>query len=274
MTAARARRAPPEPDIVPPWITLLTDFGPRDTYIGMMKGVIATIAPRAVVVDLSHGVAPQDIVDGAYLLATSYRYFPAGTIHVAVVDPGVGGTRAILAMEFGGFRFLAPDNGLLGGVLGGKAPDRLVEVKNTRYFLPRVAATFHGRDIFAPVAAHMALGAKLDELGPARAEMPKQPWPEASAVPGGVRGEVIYRDHFGNCITNIRLDENAAGTARVAGKDLPLSSHYAQAARGELVALRGSSGYLELAVREGSASERFGLDRGAGILWIPAARSG
>ena len=144
----------------PQWITLLTDFGPKAAYIGVMKGVIATISPRAQVVDLSHAVAPRDCVQAAFLLAASYSLFPPGTIHVAVVDPGVGGEIALLAVEFDGFRFLAPNNGLVAGVLKGRKPHHMVRVEEERFFLSPVSATSHGRDIFAPVA-----DCKRDHMG-------------------------------------------------------------------------------------------------------------
>ena len=147
-------------------ITLLTDFGLDDEYVGVMKGVIAGIHKDARIVDITHQIGPQDVVHGAFILAASFSFFPRGSIHVAVVDPGVGSTRRILAVETGGHRFLAPDNGLMERVLIGQANATIVSVENERYFLKPVSATFHGRDIFAPVSAHLAKGLPLHQLGP------------------------------------------------------------------------------------------------------------
>lgn len=261
----------PELPAAPPRVTLLTDFGPKDTYVGIMKGVIATIAPQAVVEDLSHGVRPQDVAEAAFLLASAYRYFPPGTIHVAVVDPGVGSARAILAMEFGGFRFVAPDNGLLGGVLRGRAPTRMVRVEEARYFLQPVSATFHGRDILAPVAAHLAAGVSVDQLGPPHDAHCPAPWPAPRQTQKGWEGEIIHVDHFGNCVTNFVPGERAPHGVVVLPGDrrVAVHGHYAAVASGEALAVVGSSGYLELAVRDGSAESLPGLGRGARLTWVP-----
>lgn len=255
----------------PPRITLLTDFGPKDTYIGVMKGVIATVCPHAVIEDLSHGIAPQDVHEGAFLLAQSYSYFPPGTIHVAVVDPGVGGERSILGLEIDGFRFLAPDNGLLGGVLSGRTPDQVVRVENERFFLQPVSATFHGRDIFAPVAAHLAMGVPLGELGPVHEGAIEMPWPLPRSEGGYLRGEVIHVDHFGNCITNLRASQVDAGTvtcnADAGERRIPVAHHYSAVAVGGTLALAGSSGYVEISVRDGHAADQLGIKRGDPVTW-------
>ncbi len=272
MSARRPRSATPgsQATAPPPCIALLTDFGERDGYAGVMRGVIATLAPGAIVVDISHEVEAHDVRAGAYLLATSYRWFPRGTIHVAVVDPGVGGDRKILAALHAGYAFLAPDNGLLGGVLAGSNADRMVEVTEGRYFLTPVSSTFHGRDIFAPVAAHLARGVPLEAFGPPAVPAVPCPWPAPEPAHGGSwRGEVIYIDRFGNCVTNIPLASNARGRARVSGHSIRVETGYSKAVRGEPVAVSGSSGYLEIAVREGSAGRDLALGRGTPVVWEP-----
>ncbi len=252
-----------------PIITLLTDFGNEESYAGVMRGVILGIAPRARVVDLCHGIPPQDIVTGAFVLATSYRYFPPGTLHVVVVDPGVGSERALLALESEGQRFLGPDNGILGGVLQGQPPVRAVRLENRQYFLTPLSHVFHGRDILAPAAAHLARGLPLEELGPAFKEPLPLPWPQPRRGAGGaLYGEMILGDHFGNCVSNIELAEGSRGRVELpGGKVVELCDHYAQVEPGEPLALRGSSGYLEVAVRNGSALQSLAMERGSPVVW-------
>lgn len=270
------------------WITLLTDFGSEDSYVGIMKGVIARTAPHAVVIDLGHALRPFDVVEGAFRLGCAYSYFPEGTIHVAVVDPGVGSERDVLALEIDGHTFLGPDNGVLGGVVRGRVPERIVTVTERRFFLDVISDTFHGRDIFAPCAAHLACGTGLGELGAAcvpsqRTQSLEEPWPsprpratddDTEPLVAGASGEVILCDRFGNCITNIPLPELAqystgtrVGPVQAAGRELPLRRHYREAGAGEPLALRGSCGYLEVAVRDGSAREVLGIDVGAAVSW-------
>lgn len=262
--------------VAPPRITLLSDFGPKDAYIGVMKGVIATIAPHAIVEDLSHGISPQNVVEGAFLLASSYSYFPPGTIHVAVVDPGVGGDRAILAARNEEFVFLAPDNGLLGGVFAARPPEEIVRVENDRFFLQPVSHTFHGRDILAPVAAHIALGVTLAELGPRHVAPISRPWPAPRPESANtIHGEIIYCDHFGNCVTNVqppricgRLHVQRDGAPHL---DLEVVRHYSQAEIGRPLALVGSAGYLEISVRDGNAKIRLAVGPGTKICWSDGA---
>lgn len=252
-------------------ITLLTDFGTRDAYVAAMKGVIASIAPRAQVVDISHDVEPQAVAQAGFLWYCAVRYFPPGTVHVAVIDPEVGTDREILAVEARGAVFLAPDNGLIGYALRRSEVRRAVFVQRPDLYLKPLSRTFHGRDIFAPVAAHLAMGAAVAELGP---EAKGYRW---SSLPrerlrrrGNVftsRGEVLDVDRFGNVITNLtRLPSGRwlgldAGGHRVSR----LARSYADAARGEAVVVEGSSGFLELSVREGSAAERLGLKVGDAV---------
>jgi S-adenosylmethionine hydrolase len=265
-------------------ITLTTDFGLQDHYVGVMKGVIAGIAPQARVIDLCHAVPPQDIARGAYILAASCRYFPPGTIHVAVVDPGVGSERRALAVEAGGWRWVAPDNGLLGWVfealaelglavgapegpawrLGGAA--RAVVLEAREYQLPERSHTFHGRDVFAPVAAHLAAGVPLERLGPPTATLLRLPRRLPERTPAGWRGEVLHVDRFGNLVTNLRAAHCFGGACRVrvAGREIVgLSPSYA--AMAELGAIIGSDGYLEIAVPNGSAAARLGAGPGAPV---------
>ena len=185
-------------------ITLLSDFGNQDAYVGIMKGVIAGINPLANIIDISHSIPPQDIFNGAYLLYTSYKYFPKGTIHVAVVDPGVGSQRDIVCVETQDHLFLAPNNGLLSFVVQEEKPKGIFRVTNNRYFLPSPSNTFHGRDVFAPVAAHLSLGIKPHQLGVkiSKLEQLDIPKPHYKKT-GQLEGQIIYIDRFGNLITNI-----------------------------------------------------------------------
>jgi S-adenosylmethionine hydrolase len=250
-------------------ITLLTDFGARDAYAGAMKGVIAGIAPAARVIDISHQVPPQDIRAGGLIWSQAVPYFPPGTVHVAVVDPGVGSRRRILAFEGRGSIFLAPDNGIIGHVLRKGAVRRAVHVARRDLFLDRVSATFHGRDIFAPVAARLALGLPIEALGPAvrshrREELPRMRVRRlARGAAGRLRaaGEVIHVDVFGNAVTNLlplegrRLVRLDAGAAAIGS----LSSSYAAAGKGRPLAIVGSAGFIEVSVNRGSAARELGL---------------
>ena len=240
-------------------ITLLTDFGPTDAYVGAMKGVIAGIAPEARVVDLTHNVPARDIYAGAFHLLTAHRYFPAGTIHVAVVDPGVGTQRAIVAVRAGAHVFVGPDNGVLRWAIddaGG--PVSAVRVEDRRYALPEVSATFHGRDVMAPAAAHLAVGVPLESLGPPTAQLSGERFPE----PRDGRGVVVHVDHFGNCITNLPPDIAAL---EVLGRRLAVAPAYAAAPAGRAIAVAGSAGFLEIAVNGGSAAALLGIGRGTPV---------
>lgn len=250
-------------------IALLTDFGLEDGYVGTMKAVIAGVNPRADVIDITHGVQPQDVAGGAFQLASSYKFFPEGTIFVVVVDPGVGGKRKIVCAHTKRYMFLAPDNGILGPVLDREEVLSLVEVNNTKYFLPEVSGTFHGRGIFAPVAAHLSLGVKAARLGCGlkgimNIDIPR---PEVS-TDETLSGEIIYVDRFGNLITNIdygliRGKESCISCITVGeGRIDRLSVTYQDGRPGELVALIGSSGHLEMAVNCGNASRSLNCSRG------------
>jgi S-adenosyl-L-methionine hydrolase (adenosine-forming) len=249
---------------VRPVITLLTDFGSADPYVGMMKGVIATICPSANVVDITHEVPPQDIRTGAFFLERSFRYFPPHTVHVAVVDPGVGTSRKPLAVRSEGHLFVGPDNGLLS--LAAKRA-RAVTLTRASYFRDVISHTFHGRDIFAPVAAHLAAGAPWASLGPVARRIVKLPGLRARRSARGFRGAVACVDRFGNLITN--LDRGAWTSLRrprlsagsFAATSLSLS--YGAVRRGELALIVGGYGLLEIAAREASAAKILGLGSGA-----------
>ncbi|BBO72434.1 hypothetical protein DSCA_63640 [Desulfosarcina alkanivorans] len=249
-------------------ITLLTDFGVQDEYAGVMKGVIAGINPDVRIVDISHHIDPQDVVHGAFVLAAAAPYFPDGTVHVAVVDPGVGGSRRILAVECGGHLFVVPDNGLLERVMALQPVGRVVRVADPRYCLDAVSHTFHGRDIFAPVAAHLTAGLPLNELGPIvdRPSMVSGVVPRCRfASADTVVGAVVASDRFGNLMTTIdaaaidRLHRQAGGkpiVVELAGKPIGgLVAFYDQAAEGAPLALVGSRGLLEISVRCGNARQ-------------------
>lgn len=250
-------------------ITLLTDFGLRDPFVGVMRGVIAGIAPASAVIDLTHAIAPQAIEQGAFWLARSFRYFPAGTIHVAVVDPGVGTARRALAARAWGHVFVGPDNGLLAPALAG-APGACVRRIDPRWGLAAQSRTFHGRDLFAPVAARLASGSlSFDDVGPEIDDPTPAPWPLPARQGDRVAGRVVVVDHFGNLITDIEPAPPAlqpgprpGGTVSIRGHTLPLLGTYGEAERGALLALVGSFGTVEIAARDGDAARLLGAEAG------------
>jgi S-adenosyl-L-methionine hydrolase (adenosine-forming) len=249
----------------PPIIGLLTDFGQQDHYVGVMKAVIAGIAPDARLIDVSHAVPPQSILAGQRLLRASVPYFPAGSIFLAVVDPGVGSARRPMALRSAGHTFVGPDNGLFTPWLPG---DQAVELAAPGYRLAHTSATFHGRDVFAPATAHLAAGVPLDRLGPPLPEPVRLESPTpARGEDGTISGEVVYVDVFGNLITNIA--GVSGGAVLIAGRELPPRRTYAEAAPGELLALTGSEGELEIAVRDGSAAALLGAGAGQPVAWRP-----
>jgi S-adenosylmethionine hydrolase len=255
---------------MPPLITLTTDFGTASPYVAVMKGVILSINPQARLLDLSHSIRAQDVRHASYFLATTAPFFPAGTIHVCVVDPGVGSERAALYAEAGGQRFIGPDNGILTGGFAklGRACCR--RLANNRFWRPGVSSTFHGRDIFAPVAAHLSLGVDPNELGP---ELPEPVLlPSRSAVTFGNKwqGEVQFVDDFGNLITNIPACKLKCLPVKVAlAQTKPVALRwvrtYADAAPGELVCLFSSDGFFEVAEVNGNAARRLGVEVGAAV---------
>jgi len=241
-------------------ITLLTDFGNADSYVAEMKGVLLTLAPQATLIDVAHLVPPGDIRAAQYLLARTWRRFPDGTVHLAVIDPGVGGARRALAAECEGHRFVAPDNGLL-SFLPGAA--RFVSLA-----IPTDAApTFHGRDVFAPAAARLANAEPLDALGAPVTDRHHSPLPTPRHDGVALMGEVIYVDRFGTLVSNIPGAQVEPGVRiRVDGTDVgALRRTYADVERGALAALIGSGGTVEIAVRDGSAARLLGVGVGAEV---------
>jgi len=242
-------------------ITLLTDFGTADGYVGEVKGTLLTLAPGVTVVDIAHDLPAGDVAAACYVLGRVWRSFPPGTIHLAIVDPGVGSSRRALAAEAGGHGFVAPDNGLLSDVFAA-APERAV-----RLTVPAEASrTFHGRDVFAPAAARLASGGALADLGPAVRDPVRLKAPLLKVEAGDLVGEVVHVDRFGTLVTNLPREHVAAeGRVRVAGHDLPLKATFADVPQGEPVAFIGSGGTLEIAVRDGRADVVLGLSRGAEV---------
>ena len=248
----------------PPVLTLLTDFGTSDGYVGEMKGVIYSGAPGVTVVDISHDVRAQD-VDGARLAVARYwRRFPPGTVHLVVVDPGVGSSRAAIAVSSDGRYLVGPDNGVLSPAMLTRDA-RAVALP----LPPHASATFHGRDVFAPAAARLASGASLHNLGYPHESPVIRRTPEARRLGDGrVAGEVIAVDRFGNLITN--LVAMHGGTVEIAGRAIVVKRAYADVAAGEVIALVGSLGFVEVAVRDGDAARTLGVERGAPVLLHPA----
>jgi S-adenosylmethionine hydrolase len=256
-------------------ITLLTDFGTRDEYVGVMKGVILSITPLVTIVDISHGVPPQDISRAAYLLEGYHCYFPPGTIHVVVVDPGVGGSRSILAVKTEQYTYLVPDNGVLERIVDELQPQTVVRVENREIFLADVSRTFHGRDIFAPVAARLAQGMDAAELGSTvvwpdivRLDVPRA----VVTASGRIEGSVITFDRFGNAVTSIRRDHLEQLASRCGCREIEvwsagrciagLSQSYEAAPVSKPLAIIGSRGYLEIGLNRGSAKEALDLSVG------------
>jgi S-adenosylmethionine hydrolase len=257
-----------------PIITLTTDFGLEDPYVAAMKGVILTINPEATIVDISHAARAQAIEQGAFLLASAWPYFPRGCIHVGVVDPGVGTERRALTLQTPAATFMGPDNGLLSPALPDEVREaawghdqpvlvrlpegyRAVSLTNEAFFRQPVSSTFHGRDIFAPVAAHISLGVPLEELGPPVEQMlALAPFRARRQPDGSLRGRVIHIDVFGNLVTDVRCEDlpTERPTVEVAGRRIVgLSLAYQEGA--EIVAVVGSSGHLEIAAPKANAAE-------------------
>jgi S-adenosylmethionine hydrolase len=249
-------------------ITLTTDFGLRDSYVAEMKGAILGVARDVQLIDITHDVAAHDVTEAALALEAAVPYFPPRTIHVAVVDPGVGTARRGLVLEAGGCCFVGPDNGLFTPffVDGWRA----FELRAAEYRLRHVSRTFHGRDVFGPAAAHLACGVTPEAFGPEVTDPVTLRWPGPSDVAGGLVGEVVHVDRFGNLVTSIPAGAVAAGgdgfAVRVAGQWLPLVATYGDLPRGEAGALVGSRSRLEVAVREGSAARALGARRGTAVF--------
>jgi S-adenosyl-L-methionine hydrolase (adenosine-forming) len=256
-----------------PLITLTTDFGLGSPYVAQMKGVILSLCREAELIDITHAVGPQNVREGAIVLADATPRFPPGTIHLAVVDPGVGTTRRMTYAEIGEQRYLAPDNGLLSFLTRREPPRRIISLENSQIWLPNPSHTFHGRDIFAPVAAHLANGLDPADLGPARDELFLLDWPEPRKSSSRIAGEVLYVDSFGNLVTNIMaadiaaLGRPASLVVECGGREVRgLVRSYAAAMTGEFVALLDSQGRLEIAVVNSSAARELHLDVGEPVV--------
>lgn len=252
-----------------PPITLLTDFGTTDTYVGQMKGIIASIASDASIIDLTHHVPPQDVTVGAIMLDSAVDAFPDATVHVAVVDPGVGSDRRPIAARSARFTLVGPDNGLFSAVWQRHPPQHVVALTDRTFHRSQVTATFHGRDIFAPVAAHLATGTTLDALGETIVDPVTLELPEPRRTPAGLEASVLCADHFGNLVTNITAEHLpgegdvaiTVGPARIEG----IARTFADVPEGEPVAYLGSTGRLEIALRNASAAAQWSVAPGAAV---------
>jgi S-adenosylmethionine hydrolase len=256
--------------MIQPIISLTTDFGLVDHYVGTLKAVVLGICPGATLVDICHQVHPQAVRQAALVLAAAAPFFPPGAVHLVVVDPGVGSERRPIAVQTARASYVAPDNGVLSLALAQDPPRVAVHLTAPQYRLPQVSATFHGRDVFAQAAAHLACGVDPLEMGEAvpLADLVTFPLSEPEHQPDGSwLGEVLHVDHFGNLITSFQHPHLSAHlSVDVAGQQIPqLSRTFADVAPGELVAYVGSSGHLEVAVREGNAADVLGVAIGAPI---------
>ena len=254
-------------------ITFTTDFGVSSPYVAQMKGVILSICRDVELIDISHAIGPQNIREAAVVLADATPRFPAGTIHVAVVDPGVGTSRRIVYAEIGEQRYIAPDNGLLSRLAAANRPNLVVTLENEKHWLPQRSHTFHGRDIMAPVAAHLAAGLDPRKLGAARNDIVMLDWPAPQRSMSGVSGQVLMIDSFGNLISNIS-DEDIDVIGSPASLEVDCGGRkirgivptYAAALNGEIVALIDSQGRLEIAKVGGSAASELKIQVGEAVV--------
>jgi S-adenosylmethionine hydrolase len=248
-------------------ITLLSDFGTTDYFEGAMKGAVLSADPVAILVNITHEIPAHDITAGAFTLGAAYAAFPPNTIHLAVVDPGVGSPRRPIAVRANEYFFVGPDNGLFSFVYDREPDARVFHLTNRAYFREPVSNTFHGRDIFAPVAGALSRGVAIEELGPEIFDPVRLPWPRPhKGEEGEMTGAIIHIDRFGNCVINVQREDLAReadtrGFSVVIGEQTvgALNENYAEGAPAEPFAIWGSAGYLEVSVRAGSAAERLGL---------------
>ncbi len=265
-------------------ITLTTDFGTRDAYVAAMKGTIMSIHPEAQLIDITHDIAPQDVMEAAFVLREAVPYFPADAVHLVVVDPGVGTERRPIALRHGPHWFVGPDNGIFPLVLDGNTPDRAVALdRKTVWRTTSPSTTFHGRDIFAPAAAHLARGLALSEIGSPIDTLKPLRWAQPITDEEGLQGWVVHIDHFGNCITNITRDmllqrASEAGQEAIEDQTAPpfkcfignsslsaLHETYGRVEEGEPLLLTGSSSFLEVAVNCGNAAELLDIRKGDAV---------
>lgn len=261
-------------------VTLLTDFGTADYFVGAMKGALLAANPGAQVIDITHEIPPHDVEAGAFALLAAFEAFPAGTIHVAVVDPGVGSARRAVAVAGAGHTFVGPDNGIFGYVYERAAPFEVFQLTDESYFREGVSTTFHGRDIFAPVAGALSRGVAAEELGPRVEDFVRLPFAAPEARPDGTLvGAVIHVDRFGNCITNVRPADLPRGAAdeglrlSVGGREVNSFRRFfaeESGGRGEPFAIWGSAGLLEIAVFRDSAARVLGALRGSPVIIMGA----
>ena len=262
-----------------PVITLLTDFGTADYFVGAVKGAILSINPTAVIADITHEIPPQDLEAAAFTLLASYATFPPGTIHVVVVDPGVGSTRRPVIVSAGGQFFVGPDNGIFTYIYDREPSFQTFHVTAEKYFRQPTSTTFHGRDIFAPVAAALSNGVKPKVFGPAitdavRFDSPLMPVAHEN---GRIEGRIIHIDRFGNCITNITRDllQDQPATLLVKEKEInTFSDFYSDASPNDLFGIWGSAGFLEIAVNRGSAALTLGVKRGEAVVFTQRRKGG
>jgi S-adenosylmethionine hydrolase len=255
-------------------ITLLTDFGTADGYVAAMKGVIASIAPYAIIDDAAHDIPPGDVDAASWALAGYWRLYPPDTVHVAVVDPGVGSSRRALAFEIDRRIIIVPDNGIITRVLMQSAPSRTVEIRSRSVIRADISATFHGRDVFAPAAGHVASGMPLEELGPPAGDPVVLKIAEPVHEGVSITGSIIHIDRFGNLVSNIPGDAIRGGhVALNGGSRISVRRTYSDADEGDCVALVGSRGFVEVAVRGGSAAELLSAGMGAVIVWSPTPQT-
>jgi len=259
------------PSIVRPIITLTTDFGLSDHFVGVMKGVILGIQPTAQLIDISHGVQPYEIADGAFTIAQAYRYFPRKTVHVVVVDPGVGSARRPLLAEMAGQYFVAPDNGVLSMIFAREQP-KVRHITNERYFLHPVSRTLHGRDVFSPVAAHLSAGVTPAKFGKPIDDYLRAAFDKPTHTGQHTwTGTILKTDHFGNLATNFHIDQfpairTHAFALKVGRQTIArLALTFSECDPGELFVVAGSSGYLEVAVSQGSAAQTLGCGAGTPV---------
>jgi S-adenosyl-L-methionine hydrolase (adenosine-forming) len=246
-----------------PIVTLTTDFGARDWFVGSIKGIILGVNPQITVVDNTHEIPAGDIRAGAFALAASCRCYPRLTVHMAVVDPGVGSSRAGIVVRTADHFFVGPDNGVLSLALAQEKALEIRRIDNQTFMRSPVCHTFHGRDVFAPVAARLTQGVILDAIGSKLPDYTRLEWAQPKVVGGLLRGEIIYIDRFGNCITNIDAGMKVTGKVRVAGTmECEFRRTYSDVAPGQPVALIGSTSFLEIAVNAGHAAQTLGLKLG------------
>jgi S-adenosylmethionine hydrolase len=251
-------------------ITLTTDFGTKEPYAGIMKGVILGLNPKAAVIDLTHEIEPQNINEAAFVLRNACKYFPAETVHIVVVDPGVGSPRRAIALKRGKYFFVGPDNGVFTEFF--PRAEKIVQIKNKKYLLPLRGATFHGRDVFAPAAAWLSRGLPLEELGPEIKDPVKIKPPKARKIKDSIKGEIVHIDRFGNCISNIEGEliaelkkEKKKILVKVKGTELPLVPFYSYKGVVKAGAVINSDGLLEIFVYEGNAAREMGIKTGDAI---------